>query len=80
MKTQEYVAKVGALKGKEKENHKRALVHLIALHTDNKPDAIEASLKAKDGFAQKKINAIDPTVMGEIYKSALHHGNLKGKK
>lgn len=80
MKTEEYLSKVKALKGPNKENHKKALVHLIAFHTDNKPDAIEASLKAKDGFAQKKINSIHPTVMQEIYKSALHHGNLKGKK
>jgi hypothetical protein len=78
MNHKEFATKV--LSSPNKEHHKDAFVHLIALHTGNKPDAIRNSLKEKDGFAESKINALHPSVRSEIYKSAITHGNLKGKK
>ena len=80
MKHTDYIKRVKSFPKDKQENHKKALVGLIALHTDNKPDAIESSLKAKDGFAAKKINALHPSIRSEIYRSALIHGNLKRKK
>lgn len=80
MRTKQYVNTVKSLPKDQQENHKKALVHLIAFHTGNKPDAVESSLKNKDGFINKKIDALHPSIMSEIYKSSLTHGNLKGKK
>ncbi len=62
--------------GIKTDSHKKALAHLIALHTGNKPDAIETSLRNKDGFAKKKIDELHPTVMKQIVQSAKVHGNL----
>ncbi len=63
-----------------KEEYKKAFVHLVALHTGNTPSAIETSLRNKDGFAKQKINSLKPNVLSEIYKSSITHGNLKGGK
>lgn len=80
MRHEQFIGRVKSAPKDKQEHYKKALVHLIAYHTDNKPDAIESSMRAKDGFAEKKINSIYPSVMSEIYKTALQHGDIKGKK
>lgn len=56
--------------------HKKALTHLIALHTGNTPNAIETSLKNKDGFAREKIDKLHPKILKHIIQSAKTHGDL----
>jgi hypothetical protein len=71
---------MNSLKDLKTDAHKKVFTHLIALHTGNQPSAIESSLKAKDGFAKKKINTLHPKVIKQIVQSAKTHGDLMKEK